>query len=91
MMVETSVDITKHLISDKGYRIPKAYADAFKVLHEDNILSRELFEAMTNMAKFRNVLVDQYNTVDREIVANILRKHLVDFLLFKEGVIDVLK
>jgi len=52
MMIETCVDITGHIISDSGYRIPKSYADTFRVLHEENVLGEELFEAMEKMAKF---------------------------------------
>ena len=91
MMIETCTDITNHIISDRGYRIPEGYADAFKVLHEENILSKELFEAMREMVKFRNIVVHQYDRVDRVIVVNILRKHLTDFLLFKEAVMAALQ
>ena len=33
IMIETCVDIAGHIIADKGFRIPKSYADTFKVLH----------------------------------------------------------
>jgi len=29
MMIETCVDVAGHIISDKGYRIPKSYSDTF--------------------------------------------------------------
>ena len=37
VMIETCVDIAGHIISDSSYRIPKNYADTFKVLYENNI------------------------------------------------------
>jgi len=88
MMIEICVDIAGHIISDKEYRIPKGYADTFKVLYEENILSKELFEAMQNMAKFRNIIVHQYDKIDEAIVVNILKKHLGDFISFKDIIID---
>ena len=41
MMIETCVDLASHIIADQGYRIPKSYADTFKVLHEEKIVSGE--------------------------------------------------
>jgi len=80
MMLETCVDIAGHIISDKGYRIPKSYADTFSVLHENNILDEGLFQIMGKMAKFRNIVVHHYDKVDAEIVVGILRQKLNDFL-----------
>jgi len=64
MMIETCVDVAGHIVSDEGYRVPKSYADTFRVLHEENILREELFEAMEKMAKFRNIVVHNYDKVD---------------------------
>ena len=38
MVIETCVDIVGHIISDQGFHLPKSYADAFRVLHEENNL-----------------------------------------------------
>lgn len=91
MMTETCVDIAGHIISDKGYRVPKSYADTFRVLHEENILEKELFDTMEKMAKFRNIVVHHYDKVDAEIVVTILRKHLDDFLSYRDAIINMLK
>ena len=91
MLIETCVDIAGHIISDQGYRIPKSYADAFRVLHEENILDTKLFDTMEKIAKFRNIVVHHYDKVDPEIVVTILRKHLDDFLSYKDAIIDILK
>ena len=90
-MIETCVDISGHIISDKGYRIPKSYADTFRILYEENILEKELFEIMEKMAKFRNIVVHNYDEVDASIVVNILKGHLGDFLTYKNAIINILK
>jgi uncharacterized protein YutE (UPF0331/DUF86 family) len=46
---------------------------------------------MEKMAKFRNIIVHQYEEVDAEIVITILKKHLSDFERFKEAVLAYLK
>lgn len=91
MMIEICVDVASHIISDMGYRVPKSYADTFRVLHEENILEKELFETMENMAKFRNIVVHHYDKVDTAIVVNILKRYLGDFLNYRNAIIDILK
>jgi uncharacterized protein YutE (UPF0331/DUF86 family) len=91
MMIETCVDLASHIIADQGYRIPKSYADTFKVLHEEKIVSGKLFNALGKMAKFRNVVVHHYDKVDAEIVVGILQRDLKDFIGYKEAVIRFLK
>jgi uncharacterized protein YutE (UPF0331/DUF86 family) len=91
MMIEICADIAGHIISDKGYRVPATYADTFRVLYENGILNKDLFETMEKMAKFRNIIVHHYDKVDTEIVIGILKKDLKDFLAYKDAIINILK
>ena len=91
MMIETCADVAGHIISDKGYRVPATYADTFRVLHENGILNRDLFETMEKMARFRNIIVHHYDNIDTEIVIGILKKNLKDFSAYKDAIINVLK
>jgi uncharacterized protein YutE (UPF0331/DUF86 family) len=91
MMIETCADVAGHIISDKGYRVPATYADTFRVLHENGLLNKELFETMEKMAKFRNIIVHHYDKVDAEVVAGILKKDLKDFSAYKDAIINILK
>jgi uncharacterized protein YutE (UPF0331/DUF86 family) len=91
MMIETCADVAGHIISDKGYRVPTTYADTFRVLHENGLLNKELFETMEKMAKFRNIILHHYDKVDAEVVAGILKKDLKDFSAYKDAIINILK
>ena len=91
MMIEICADIAGHIISDKGYRVPATYADTFRVLYENGILNKDLFETMEKMAKFRNIIVHHYDKVDMEIVIGILKKDLKDFSAYKDAIINILK
>jgi len=91
IMIETCADIANHIVSDRGMRSPTSYTDTFKVLFENNIIDSELFTIMEKMAKFRNIVVHQYEEVDAEIVIFILKKHLGDFERFKEAILAYLK
>lgn len=91
MMIETCVDIANRIVSDRGMRSPTSYADTFKVLFENNVIDSGLLIIMGKMAKFRNVVVHQYEEVDSEIVIIILKKHLGVFDRFKDAVLTYLK
>jgi len=91
MMIETCTDIAGHIISDCKYRLPKNYADVFKVLEENGTLDESLCDTMQQMAKFRNIVVHDYDKVDVEIVIGILRKRLGDFNRFKETIVKNIK
>jgi uncharacterized protein YutE (UPF0331/DUF86 family) len=91
MLIETCADIANHIVADNRMRTPTGYADTFRVLAESDVISEKLFTVMEKMAKFRNVVVYQYESVDAEIVILVLRKHLGDFTQFKDAVIAFLK
>jgi uncharacterized protein YutE (UPF0331/DUF86 family) len=91
MMIETCVDIANHIVSDSGMRPPTSYVDTFRVLSENKIIGEDLSGVMEKMAKFRNVVVHQYERVDAEIAILILKKHLIDFDRFRDAVIQYLK
>ena len=91
MMIETCIDIAGHILADKEYRVPNSYSDTFKVLKEEKILDGRLFDALEKMAKFRNIVVHQYDKVDAEIVVGILKKDLQDFVGYKKAIISFLK
>ena len=91
MMIETCVDIAGHIIADKGFRIPKSYADTFKVLHDEKIIGSKLSAVMEKMAKFRNIVVHHFDKVDAEIVTAILKNDLVDFISYKKAIIQLIE
>ena len=91
MMVETCIDIAGHIIADMKFRVPISYADSFHVLAENEIVDDSLSGSLEKMAKFRNVVVHDYDRVDAEIVIGILRKNLDDFSKFKDSVVNFLK
>jgi uncharacterized protein YutE (UPF0331/DUF86 family) len=90
MMIETCADIAGHIISDRKYRTPNSYAETFEILHENALIRKDLFEMMKKMAKFRNIVVHNYDKVDAEIVVGILKKNLNDFTLYKDAIVNLL-
>lgn len=91
IMIELCIDIAGHIISDRKLRVPVSYADTFKSLSEAGLITLDTLNIMEKMAKFRNVIVHQYEKVDTAIVIMILRKHLDDFLVFRDAVLKMLE
>lgn len=90
MMIESCADVANHIISSREYRVPKSYVDIFKVLYENDIIDSEIFDKISNMVKFGNIVVHDYDKIDVTIVINILRNHLNDFITFKDAVLQIL-
>ena len=91
MMIETCLDVSGHIISDEKLRVPETYADMFRILVQNDILKDSQLEGFEKMAKFRNIIVHDYEKIDAEIVLGILEKNLKDFEGFKGAIIDYLK
>jgi len=91
MMIETCLDIGGHIISDENLRIPETYVDVFRIMVENGILSGSHLDSFKKMARFRNIVVHDYEKIDPEIVVGILRNNLPDFEAFKRSVIVYLK
>jgi len=60
-------------------------------MHENGILGTDLFSVMDKMSKFRNIVVHRYEDVDAEIIIIILKRHMNDFALFVQTILDYLK
>jgi len=87
ILIETGIDIANHIISDQEFRIPVSYSDTFKVLQENNIINNKLYQSLEKMAKFRNLIVHNYDKIDSAFIISILRNNLDDFTDFKNSVL----
>ena len=90
IVIELCIDIAGHIISDRKLRVPVSYADTFTSLWEAGLITPDTLDIMGKMAKFRNVVVHQYESVDTAIVIMILRDHLDDFLVFRNAVLKMI-
>jgi uncharacterized protein YutE (UPF0331/DUF86 family) len=90
ILIEVCIDIANHIISDKRMRLPTGYADTFQVLMENKVIGGHLLRSMGKMARFRNVVVHQYEKIDPAIVISILRKNLVDFEKYRKAITQYL-
>ena len=52
LMIETCLDISGHIISDQKLRVPETYADIFRILVENGVLSASRLDSFEKMARF---------------------------------------
>lgn len=83
---ECCMDIAAHVISRKSLRSPRDNKDLFLILHENQILSEPVYQAMKKMVQFRNIVVHDYARIDPQIVVGILRRDVEDFRRFAKEI-----
>jgi uncharacterized protein YutE (UPF0331/DUF86 family) len=81
--IECCFDITHHIISEKGFREPASYVDAFTILAEHGVLSQKSVKEFHLMAQFRNKIVHYYDKIDPEQVFAIFEGKLQTFDSFR--------
>ena len=84
--IECCLDVCHHLISDRQWREPSSYADAFAVLAENGVLPLDTLEQYRLMAQFRNRLVHYYEKVDAIQVFTIAKTRRADFAMFATAI-----
>lgn len=86
--IECCLDVANHIIAAERFRVPKDYADSFKVIEEQALISEDLGKRLQQMAKFRNRLVHLYGTIDDSNVYRYINKDARDLVAFKSIVIE---
>lgn len=91
LSIEILLDVGKMIILSEKLRRPEDNQDIFSVLDEKGIISPNLSSQLIGMASFRNILVHDYEKIDREIVYQKLQKNIVDFTDFKKEILRFLR
>ncbi|ADQ05584.1 protein of unknown function DUF86 [Caldicellulosiruptor owensensis OL] len=89
--IEAAIDIAIHLCAVFKFGVPQSSREAFDLLEEKNIVSKELAKRLKAMVGFRNIVVHDYQAINLEILKNIIEKNLSDFLEFKDAVLNFLQ
>lgn len=66
LIFETFLSIGEMIISEFNFRRPDFYAEIPQILCENGVISQELSNRLSELAKFRNVLAHEYITLDHE-------------------------
>lgn len=86
---EASIDAAMHIVRQRRLGIPQESRDAFRLLEEAGLLTKELSGEMQKMVGFRNVAVHDYRKLSLQILRSILDGRLGDFREFVRVVISM--
>lgn len=78
LAIQGCIDIGSHVISDEGWGVAGSLNEIFYILQNKGVIKAEMSEKMISMVGFRNILVHEYETINFDIVCNILQHHLKD-------------
>lgn len=81
--IQSAIDAAGAIITGLRLREPRTYAESFEVLSESDLLPREHALRLSNLARFRNVLVHGYLAIDPEETERFLEQgydDLKDFI-----------
>lgn len=92
-IVIRATDINNHIITELGKGIEKirSYADSFKELTNFNIYSQDTAEKLAEDARFRNILVHEYNNVDKKLIHKKIKEVIDDFNKYSNSILEFLK
>ena len=85
--IEICLDVARHIIAESNLPRSSAASDAFAALADMGILPEDFLPTDQRMARFRNHLVHLYWDVEAEIIDDILRNRLGDFVVFRNAVL----
>jgi uncharacterized protein YutE (UPF0331/DUF86 family) len=77
--IQLVIDMGSYLVAIKQLGIPQSLKDVFVILEQNNCLSHILSERLQKMVGFRNIAVNDYQAVDKDILKAVISKHLKDF------------
>ncbi len=82
ILIEIVLDIANIIISSTDLEKPPTYRETILTLSQINILPKEFADEISKMAGFRNILVHDYAEVDEDIILELLKNKLDDFIQF---------
>lgn len=66
--IQLALDVGEMVIASRGWRAAETYADIPEVLREHGVIRPRAARAMAEAARFRNVLVHRYASLDYALV-----------------------
>lgn len=84
LATQATIDLAEAFLAFKNFRKPTTLREPFYILNEENIISVELSEKLSDMAGFRNIVAHDYEKMDYAIIVDIVQNKLKDIQDFIE-------
>ena len=84
---EACIDLAMHIVAQERLGLPQTSRDAFDMLESSSIIDEEIAKRLKAMVGFRNIAVHDYQTLNLNILEQIVEKHLEDFTDFTKQIL----
>ncbi|MEW9503163.1 type VII toxin-antitoxin system HepT family RNase toxin [Jeotgalibacillus marinus] len=84
---EASIDLAMHIVAEERLGLPQSSRDAFDMLRSHSIIDENCANRLKSMVGFRNIAVHDYQTINTEILKQIVDKHLGDFTSYTKQIL----
>ena len=84
---EQAIDLANYTIKVRKLGLPKESRESFKLLAEERIISQGLAERLAKMIGFRNVLVHEYQSLDLQLMVDVIENHLDVLVRFTDEIL----
>lgn len=91
LIVDLMLDINQHFIRELQLKIPDELRGTFIILGENNILPRDFAEKLAPLTGVRNILVHQYEKINKNLFMQNLRKNFSDFKKYQKHIFAYLE
>ena len=81
--------ISIYVVTTRKLRLPQSNKEAFILLEQNNMITKEMCNNMKGMIGFRNIAVHEYKNIDEEIVEDVIKNHLNDLKEFIRCMINL--
>ena len=84
---EACIDLAMHIVAQERLGLPQTSRDAFDMLESSSIIDEEIAKRLKAMVGFRNIAIHDYQTINLNILEQIVEKHLEDFTDFTKQIL----
>ena len=78
LAIQSTIDLAEAIISYRNFRKPTTMTEAFYILNEEELISKELTKKLVKMVGFRNIIAHDYEKIDYDIVLDVLKNKMKD-------------
>ncbi|MEW6419185.1 MAG: DUF86 domain-containing protein [Nitrospirota bacterium] len=91
ILTEAIIDICYHISAKRLRKVPPLYAECFELLKENGILDPLIANMLSDMARFRNLLIHRYKKVDFDKIYDYISEDFWVIDKFKEKIKFLMK
>ena len=86
---EVTTDIAMYVISTRRLGTPQTKKEAFELLEQNKLISKQICDNMKKMVGFRNIAIHDYKQIDEDILRDVIENHLNDLTEFAREILNL--